>query len=108
MKGKGLSADMGYVDYLASLPREVRKSSGLRYERTLYPEPHGKAKRLVLTEKMLKEFGLENVERVGVEVTDNGQFRVWALPVIPGMTITKRKRVKKTVDNSPGMADNGE
>ena len=76
------------------------------YARWLYPEPHGKAKRLVLTEKMLKEFGLENVERVGVEVTDNGQFRVWALPVIPGITITKRKRVKKTVDNNPGMADN--
>jgi hypothetical protein len=78
------------------------------YARWLYPEPHGKAKRLVLTEKMLKEFGLENVERVGVEVTDNGQFRVWALPVIPGITITKRKRVKKTVDNNPGMADNRE
>ena len=76
------------------------------YPRWLYPEPHGKAKRLVLTEKMLKEFGLENVERVGVEVTDGGHFRVWALPVIPGMTITKRKRVKKVVDNNPGMADN--
>ena len=76
------------------------------YARWLYPEPHGKAKRLVLTAKMLKEFGLENVERVGVEVTDRGHFRVWALPVIPGMTITKRKRVKKTVDNNPGMADN--
>ena len=86
----------GYVDYLASLPREVRKSSGLRYERTLYPEPHGKAKRLVLTEKMLKEFGLENVERVGVEVTDNGHFCVWALPVIPGFVPGKRKRKKKT------------
>ena len=77
------------------------------YARWLYPEPHGKAKRLVLTEKMLKEFGLENVERVGVEVTDGGHFRVWALPVIPGITITKRKRVKKVVDNNPGMADNG-
>jgi len=76
------------------------------YARWLYPEPHGKAKRLVLTEKMLKEFGLENVERVGVEVTDGGHFRVWALPVIPGITITKRKRVKKVVDNNPGMADN--
>lgn len=107
MKGKGLSADMGYVDYLASLPREVNESSGLRYERTLYPEPHGKAKRLVLTAKMLKEFGLENVDRVGIEVTDNGHFRVWALPVIPGMTITKRKRVKKVVDNSTEKADNG-
>ena len=96
----------GYVDYLASLPREVNESSGLFYERTLYHEPHGKAKRLVLTAKMLKEFGLENVERVGVEVTDNGQFRVWALPVIPGFVPVKRKRVKKTVDNSPGMADN--
>lgn len=78
------------------------------YARWLYPEPHGKAKRLVLTEKMLKEFGLENVERVGVEVTDRGHFRVWELPVIPGMTITKRKRVKKTVDNSTESADNGE
>jgi len=106
MRGKGLSADMGYVDYLASLPREVRKSSGLRYERTLYPEPHGKAKRLVLTEKMLKEFGLENVERVGVEMTDGGYFRVRALPVIPGMTRTKRKRVKKVVDNTPKTTDN--
>jgi len=76
------------------------------YARWLYPEPHGKAKRLVLTEKMLKEFGLENVERVGVEMTDNGHFRVWALPVIPGMTITKRKRVKKTVDNTPKTTDN--
>ena len=107
MRGKGLSAGMGYVDYLASLPREVNESSGLRYDRTLNPEPHGKAKRLVLTEKMLKEFGLENVDRVGVEVTDNGHFRVWALPVIPVMTITKCKRLNKTVDNSPGMADNG-
>lgn len=106
MKGKGLSADMGYVDYLASLPREVNESSGLRYERTLYPEPHGKAKRLVITAKMLKEFGLENVERVGVEMTDNGQFRVWALPVYPGFEPKKRKRKRKTVDNSPGMADN--
>lgn len=77
------------------------------YARWLYPEPHGKAKRLVLTEKMLKEFGLENVDRVGVEVTDSGHFRVWALPVIPGMTITKRKRVKKVVDNSTEKADNG-
>ncbi len=78
------------------------------YARWLYPEPHGKAKRLVLTEKMLKEFGLENVERVGVEVTDNGQFRVWALPVYPGFEPKKRKRKIKTVDNNPGMADNGE
>lgn len=76
------------------------------YARWLYPEPHGKAKRLVITAKMLKEFGLENVERVGMEMTDGGQFRVWALPVIPGMTITKRKRVKKTVDNTPKTTDN--
>jgi len=76
------------------------------YARWLYPEPHGKAKRLVITAKMLKEFGLENVDRVGVEMTSNGQFRVWALPVIPGMTITKRKRVKKTVDNTQKTPDN--
>ena len=76
------------------------------YARWLYPEPHGKAKRLVLTAKMLKEFGLENVDRVGVEMTDGGHFRVWALPVIPGMTITKRKRVKKTVDNTDNTTDN--
>ena len=107
MKGKGLSADMGYVDYLASLPRELSQPSGLCYERTLYPEPHGKARRLVITSKMLKEFGLENVDRVGVEMTDNGQFRVWALPVYPGITITKTKR-KRRVDNSPGMVGNGE
>jgi len=74
------------------------------YPRWLYHEPHGKAKRLVLTAKMLKEFGLENVDRVGVEATGDGQFRVWALPVIPGFTPEKRKRVKKTVDNSPVMA----
>jgi len=58
--------------------------------------------------KMLKEFGLENVDRVGVEMTNGGQFRVWALPVIPGFVPEKRKRAKKTVDNSPGTADNGE
>ena len=76
------------------------------HARWLYPEPHGKAKRLVITAKMLKEFGLENVDRVGVEMTSNGQFRVWALPVIPRMTITKRKRVKKTVDNTQKTPDN--
>ena len=76
------------------------------YPRWLYPEPHGKAKRLVLTEKMLKDFGLENVDRVGVEMTDSGQFRVWAIPTMPGITLTKRKRVKKTADNSPGTPDN--
>jgi len=70
------------------------------YPRWLYPEPHGKAKRLVLTAKMLKEFGLENVDRVGVEMTDNGQFRVWALPVYPGFVPEKRKRAKKTVENT--------
>ena len=90
-----------YVYSLASLPIEENEPSGLCYERTLYPEPHGKAKRLVLTEKMLKEFGLENVDRVGVEMTDKGQFRVWALPVYPGFVPEKRKRAKKTVDNSP-------
>ena len=105
MKGKGLSADMGYVDYLASLPREKREITGACYERTLYPEPHGKAKRLVITAKMLKEFGLENVDRVGVEMTSNGQFRVCALPVMPGFEPTKKKR---GVDKTQNTGDNVE
>ena len=106
MKRKGLSSGVVHVYSLAAVPIEENEPSGLCYERTLYPEPHGKAKRLVLTEKMLKEFGLENVDRVGVEATGDGQFRVWALPVYPGFVPEKRKRVKKTLDNSPGMADN--
>ena len=91
----------GYIDYLLEMHDEEITKKQEPITRWLYPEPHGKAKRLVLTAKMLKEFGLESFDRVGVEMTDNGQFRVWALPVYPGFVPEKRKRKKKTVDNSP-------
>jgi hypothetical protein len=72
--------------------------------RRLYKEPHGKARKLVLTEKMLKEYGIIGAERVAVELVCDGQFRVW-VPPIEYENVKKAKEAAGLLDKMDEQAD---